>query len=614
MSSQNRLGYLFFFLLAPGFLTTVYTRAYNALHLEMFAFLGWGVLAVAGGVGLRQAKASRVEISTAWYAGFLFVMPALVILLQQAFGTAVPYVGMVAIAIYYLLVSACIFLLGSFAAAWFRNLPLSSTAGTDLTTGALNAFVGVALASALVGVAQYLLLPISGTLVSPVTQIGASYGNLRQPNLFALLGILGLISFIVLRGTQDSFQGRFAGFTTALTFLTLLLGVVLSTSRTGAVLVGVIFLWGLVESWRSGKPQWIPLLALPLYLLLRYIAVQLDVEGVLPFFGAHRQGLINTALEGDYARQIIWLKSWALIQAHPLFGVGFGNIAHAMFIETLPVPRAPVTEHAHNIFLQLAVELGLPVAAAWALALVALIVRSRRALETVHGRAIAVFLLAILTHSLLEYPLWYAYFLLPFAFMLGVFAQLGASGPTEKPVDQSRPVSTEGEDLKASGLALKTLISGGVLTIVLAVFGLWDYAKVSPSFDVNSEISLHDRVIHSYTSVLFLNLADYSALNLTGISPATAAVQLRLASRVAHFRFDPQVAAAHAAAASLTGQMPLAKASAYRLWLKDKDAAERLRLGLLSSKLPPAIELAEFLAQPTFVPWPRDVVLPSSLR
>jgi O-antigen ligase len=604
MSRQNRLACLFFLLLAPGFLTTIYTRAYNALHLEMFAFLGWGVLAVVGGVGLLKAKASRVETSSVCYAGFLFVMPALVILLQQAFGNAVPYFGMVAIAIYYLLASACIFLLGSFAAAWFRNFPVSSTAGIDLPNGAVKAFVSVAVASSLVGIAQYLQWPISETFVSPVTQMGASYGNLRQPNLFALLGILGLISFIVLRRAPDAFQGRFATFTTALIFLTLLLGVVLSTSRTGAVLVGVIFLWGLVESWRSGKPQWMPLLALPLYLLLRYIAVQLDMEGVLPFFGAHRQGLINTALEGDYARQIIWLKSWALIQAHPLFGVGFGNIAHAMFTETLPVLRASVTEHAHNIFLHLAVELGLPVATAWTLALVALIVRSRRALDTFYGRAIAVFLLAILTHSLLEYPLWYAYFLLPFTFMLGLFAQLGRPEPQEKPVDQSSPVSTNGENLNASGLPLKTLVLGGALTTVLAVFGLWDYAKVSPSFEVNSKIPLHDRVIHSYTSVLFLNLADYSALNLTGISPATAAVQLRLASRVAHFRFDPQVAAAHAAAASLTGQMPLAKASAYRLWLKDKDAAERLRLGLLSSKLPPAIELAEFLAQPTFVPWP----------
>lgn len=603
MSRQNRLACLFFLLLAPGFLTTIYTRAYNALHLEMFAFICWGVLATVAGLGLLKARQCRITISSAAYAGLLFVMPAVVILLQQAFGTTVPYFGMVAIAIYYLLVSACIFILGTLSVAWFRNLPVSCSSGSDMVNGALKAFVGVAVASALVGIAQYLQLPISDMFVSPVTQIGASYGNLRQTNLFALLCVLGLISLILLHGSVDALQARSVGFP-ALLFLTLVLGGVLSTSRTGAVLVGIIFLWGLVESWRSGKPSWMPLLALPLYVLFRYIAIQLDLEGVLPFFGAHRQGLIKTALEGDYARQIIWLKSWTLIQAHPVWGVGFGNIAYAMFTETLPVARASVTEHAHNIFLQLAVELGLPVALAWTLALTALIVRSRRALKTFRGRAIAVFLLAILIHGLLEYPLWYAYFLLPFAFALGIFAEIGGSGPQERHTDQENALLTESENSNASALPPKTLIFGGVFTIMLAAFGLWDYAKVSPSFEVNSAVPLHDRVIQSYKSVLFLNLADYSALNLSGISPAKAAVQLRLASRVAHFRFDPQIAAAHAAAAALAGQMPLAKASAYRLWLKDKEAAEKLRSGLTGSGLPLALELAAFLAEPVFVPWP----------
>jgi O-antigen ligase len=603
MSRQNRLACLFFLLLAPGFLTTIYTRAYNALHLEIFAFLGWGILATLAGLGLLKARECRITSSSVAYAGFLFVMPGVVLLLQQAFGITAPYFGMVAIAIYYLLVSACIFLMGTCAAAWFHNLPVSSSLGSDMVKGALKAFVGFAVASAMVGISQYLRLPISDMIVSPVTQIGASYGNLRQPNLFALLCILGVVSLILLRGSTASFNGRFAGFT-GLLFLTLVLGAVLSTSRTGAVLVGIIFLWGLAESWRSGKPSWMPLLALPLYLSFRYIALQLDLEGVLPFFGAHRQGLLNTALEGDYARQVIWLKSWALIQAHPVWGVGFGNIAYAMFTETLPVARASVTEHAHNIFLQLAVELGLPVAAAWTLALTVLVVRSRRSIKTFEGRAMGMFLLAILVHSMLEYPLWYAYFLLPFAFTLGAFAEIGGSAQQGQHPDQGNAAPTEGEILKVSALPSRMLIFGGVFTTLLAVFGLWDYAKVSPSFEVKSTTPLHDRVIHSYTSVLFLNLADYSALNLTGISPAKAAVQLRLASRVAHFRFDPQVAAAHAAAASLTGQMPLAKASAYRLWLKDKDAAEKLRTGLVASGLPQALELAAFLAEPVFVPWP----------
>ena len=591
MCHQNRIACLFFLLLAPGFLTTVYTRAYNALHLELFAFLGWGGVAILGGLGLLKAKQGRISASSITFAAFLFVMPAIVILLQQVFGITVPYFGMVVIAVYYLLVSACIFLLGSLAVTWFRNLPATSNTGIDMATSAMKALIGVATASALVGVAQYLQLPLSETFVTPATQMGTAYGNLRQPNMFALLCVLGLISLIALRGTAHSLQKQSIALA-ALLFLTLVLGVVLSASRAGALLVGMIFLWGLLEAWRYAKPNRMLLMALPLYLSLRYVAVQLALEGFIPFSGAQKQSLINTALEGDYWRQVIWLKSWALIQTHPLWGVGFGNLAYAMFTETLPVRMAAVTEHAHNIFLQLAAELGLPVAIAWTLVLAALMVRSRRAIKTFEGRAAAAFLLAILIHSLLEYPLWYAYFLLPFAFTLGVFAQLGEVERTddEYPAALMRPATS--------------LVIGGVLTVVLAIFGLWDYAKVSPSYALNSTLPLSDRVIQSYKSVLFLNLADYSALNLTPIAPATADVQLRLASRVAYFRADPQVIAAHAAAASLVGQMTLAKALAYRLWLKDKDAANKLRLALLVSGLRPAVELAAFLSEPTFIPWP----------
>ena len=603
MPRQNQLACLLFLLLAPGFLATTHTRAYTSLHLEMFAFLGWGAIVTLGGWKLLGVKQVRVSLSSCTFAVLLFVMPAIVILLQQAFGISVPYSGMVAVAIYYLLVSSCVFLLGAFAVAWFQNLPKTSSWGSDLINGAIKAFVAVSVLSALVGIAQYLQLPISDVFVSPTARAGVSYGNLRQPNLFALLCVLGLVALILLCKPSSPSQGRSNWFT-ALLFLILLIGTVLTTSRAGALLVGTVFIWGLVETWRSGRPHWMPLLALPLYLLFRYVADQLAIEVVLPFYGVERPGLVSSAMNGDFWRQSMWLKSWALIQSHPFLGVGFGNIAFAMFTEALPLPRAAVTEHAHNIFLQLAVELGIPTAAAWTLTLAVLMVRSARVLKTYEGRALAMFLLAILIHSLVEYPMWYAFFLLPFAFALGVFAQLGDSARDNKGDDRHKTEYNQTENLNALIPPSKTIIFGGVFTIILGVFGLWDYAKVSPSYELSSSTSLPDRVIQSYKSVLFINLADYAALNLTGVSPTASAMQLRLANRVAHFRFDPQVAAAHAAAAALSGQMNLAKASAYRLWLADKGAAQRLQLGLAGSSLPQALELSAFLAKPTFVPWP----------
>ena len=605
MLRSNRFAILFFLLFAPGFLTTYYTRAYNSLHLEAFAFLGWGIFGVGATLYFIKVKNFRIEKSILTVACLLFGLPAAVLLGQSVVGLTMPYTGVVMIALYYLAVAAFICWLGGLVAVCSSSVKPDDVQNhrlaADLLSAGLKATVAIAFASALAGIAQYLLLPMSEFWVSPVTRLGASYGNLRQPNLFALLGVLGLIALMV--SHYKSLRSNLK--TTSLVlflYVVLIAGVVLSTSRAGTLLIGFISVWGVVESVKARKPLWLLILAIPVYFVLRQMAIELDLRGWYPFYGTVRPGLISSAIEGDSWRQAIWTRTWTLIQAHPMWGVGFGQLDFAMFTETLPVPRESATEHAHNIFLQIAVEMGLPVALAWTALLIFVAVRSRSALRTFNGRALIFLLLVILVHNLLEYPLWYAYFLLPCAFAIGVLTQIG-SCPAGKPLELS-PYQNVETAVDVNTYAKATAF-GAVLTIALVLFGLWDYSKVSPSYALNAKEPLYQRVMDGYKSVLFLNLADYAALGLTGIAPATAPVQLRLANRLAHFRTDPQVIGAQAAAAALSGQTQLAQAAAYRLWLKDKGAAERLRLGLLGSQLPQAQALAVYLAAPVFVAWPR---------
>ena len=93
-------------------------------------------------------------------------------------------------------------------------------------------------------------------------------------------------------------------------------------------------------------------------------------------------------------------------------GVGFGGLDFKIFAETFPVPRESVTEHAHNIRLQIAVELGSIVVLVWTLLLIFVVVRSRFRLKTFDGCALML-LLVIFVHNLLEYSFWYAYFCCP---------------------------------------------------------------------------------------------------------------------------------------------------------------------------------------------------------
>jgi len=68
--------------------------------------------------------------------------------------------------------------------------------------------------------------------------------------------------------------------------------------------------------------------------------------------------------EGDLSssRFAIWRDTLGLIRAHPWLGVGFGEFNFAWSLT--PFPQRPIAffDHTHNLPLQLAAELGVPLA------------------------------------------------------------------------------------------------------------------------------------------------------------------------------------------------------------------------------------------------------------
>lgn len=121
-------------------------------------------------------------------------------------------------------------------------------------------------------------------------------------------------------------------------------------------------------------------------------------------------------LRGD-ARLDLWRDTATLIADHPLAGNGAGNYSWRMVDAASRAPAGaqtyPGAEHAHNMFLQLAADFGLPVTVLLASALLWWLIRFAR-----HGvsgatenpeRDFGVGVLVVFgIHSLLEYPLWHA--------------------------------------------------------------------------------------------------------------------------------------------------------------------------------------------------------------
>lgn len=135
-----------------------------------------------------------------------------------------------------------------------------------------------------------------------------------------------------------------------------------------------------------------------------------------------------TAMRTDTLGRIeLYRDSWALIKRHPLDGVGYGNFMAARWNELPTSLFEPTAHHSHNVVAQLAVELGLIgaffvlVPVGWALWRCLLVV-TRRGVRPEQLMAASVALL-IAGYSLTEFPLWYTFFLLPFALMLGLVEQ-----------------------------------------------------------------------------------------------------------------------------------------------------------------------------------------------
>ncbi len=133
-------------------------------------------------------------------------------------------------------------------------------------------------------------------------------------------------------------------------------GVILLTQSRGALIgVGAALVLLVVLRWKWG---WI---AFPAAILVLGTAVhQIGWDAALDFVAA------SVSVEGLQGREEIWSRAIYMIQDFPFTGIGmgsFGEVADLLYPFFLAAPGKAV--HAHNLILQIAVDLGIPGLIAW---------------------------------------------------------------------------------------------------------------------------------------------------------------------------------------------------------------------------------------------------------
>jgi len=284
--------------------------------------------------------------------------------------------------------------------------------GLARVTDTLGWFVlAGALASAVIGWVQHIDSDALGRLIMARSP-DKVWGNLGQPNHLADYLTLGLASAAYLHAT-GRLPLRWAMPATLL--LAYILG--LTGSRTtwvylGGLMVLSVSFWRLDGSRSNRKLVGLCSLALAACILLP----RLDA-------GPTAWSRLAGSELGGEDRLRIWKAALVMFSDSPLLGVGFRQFGwhHFTLNAQMPEPRTlGFTDHAHNILLHMLAEFGVAGFAlliGFTLLWFAGLLRQPRTPALWWIWAVA---LVLGVHSMLEYPLWYAFFVGVAAVVLGL--------------------------------------------------------------------------------------------------------------------------------------------------------------------------------------------------
>jgi len=492
-------------LLVAAWLVANHYPPWVVSHSELLAALAAGMLAVAG---MGQAQQARIGVP----AAALFLAALAVVPLLQAATGQIFFAGDGWIAALYLL---C----GAWAVLWSARAAAIDEAWVVLFSAVLLAG---ALLSSVVALLQFWQIDVGALFlyIAAVPRGHPPFANLAQPNqLVSLLGV-GLAGLMVLYEKR-----RVSGVWALAAALLLVFTMAMTQSRTALLLFGVATLWHIGLARRLGlrTTRW----AIG-GLAAAWAALFLIWPRVVDAMG--QQPLLASTADRMRAgpRTVIWSQLWDALWLRPWTGFGWNQVSVAQMMVAGDGPQSRLVEHSHNLLLDLALWNGVPLAvlilgsAAW------WFLRTLPRIRSVNGAFSALVVGLLLAHSMVEFPLDYLYFLVPFGIALGILA----------------------EDSAASTVCTLPRAAGwGAIALFAAVtaFAAIDYWRVEEEFrDMRFAVARIGRPMVSqappFISTQFTQLAAFHHFALSTPRPGMSADEIEWMRKVAYrYGFSPSL-------------------------------------------------------------------------
>lgn len=397
------------------FLSPVFYPPIQTFYGEAVAFaLGLAAIALLATRSLwKGARLPRVALL---FLGFAALMAVQIVL-----GLA-PYRDVNLLGALYLLWAAMIAMLANRIVQVVGAAGFASSLAWFLVAGSLL--------SAVIGLIQLLGIhtPLAPFLLPQVH--GRIYANTGQPNHLANYLCLGAASLAYLWSTR-----RLPWFA-ALPICVAFIAVLASSGSRGAWLYVIAFI--VIAAWmlcRRPDPELKRILTFAILFTVGLFAAQAAMPELSPVARPSiAMETIGERMRADMAAPLrlhFWNEAWIMFLQAPVLGAGFKQFAWNNFLlnASLPGgrPNEGIIDNAHNLVFEVGAEFG---ACGLVLLLVGLgwwawSLRHARIDAASWWMAASLGILGL--HSMLEYPLWYAYF-------LGIAAMLMGAAEHEAPV------------------------------------------------------------------------------------------------------------------------------------------------------------------------------------
>jgi len=271
---------------------------------------------------------------------------------------------------------------------------------------------GFAFVSVLLGTLQMTSAGGTALLFYGQPDSGVLFGFQINRNAEADILLCGLLALAALRSAGRRARGRALDLAYVVLGLLLVLAVVLTRSRTGIFLIPLALAFAAIIATPDGLRTFASRMTWR-HAALASVAVL--VAGGVAFLLAQTPVLGRVLVRFDFSREFrpeLWIDTrYAIAQYWPL-GSGLGTFVQAFFpAERLEVLDPLLANRAHNDYLELALEGGVPLLAAWAAAqamVVARLWQTTRA-RLILPRPQRLFAMGVLIivalHSMVDYPL-----------------------------------------------------------------------------------------------------------------------------------------------------------------------------------------------------------------